>query len=876
MVIADPDWSTAQVRTLDDLGEALRGLRRRQARRTGTPELTVRELSRRSGYAYGVISEYLSGKALAPTDRFDVLIRLLDAGPAEQRTLATARDRLEEQRRARRAAGGVPRQLPPDVSAFTGRVLELAALDDGGPGIWAVVGTPGVGKTALAVHWAHRAEARYPDGCLYVDLRGYDPDQPVPPAEALASFLRALGVPGIEIPPTEAERAARYRTRLADRRMLVVLDNARDTDHVRLLLPGGAGCRTLVTSRDALTGLVARHGARRLDLDPLADADAVALLGALLGRRVADEPQAARALAARCARLPLSLRLAAELAGTRPDVSLGDLDAELADLRLRLDALDAGGEPRTASRAVFSWSYHHLRPPARYAFRLFGLAPVHHIDAYALAALTGTDLDSGAALLRELSQAHLVQASRPGAYAMHDLLRAYATELADGDPERDRRAALGRLREYQLYASATAMDVIAAFDRDRRPKVSDPGWPVPPLSDVDTATRWLDGERSNLVATALYHVDCYVEPVSHSGTLAGILVRYLDTGAHHHDAELLYRHAAATAPPVERANALTSLGIVDWRLGRYHEAAGHLEQALDLAGGAGAEAEQGRALLGLGIVYWHLGDLDGTLHSGQQALDLYRRTGDEIGQARVLGNLANVHRRLGNYPEALAYGHEALEIFRAVGDPAGTANVLCSSGAVLEVLGRLDEALAALTEAHAVAMRIGYLGCATVILGNLGIVYGLLGRLDEAYGSHQQALALVQTTGDRTSEGYARGYLGSLYEQMGRYADAVDEHLRALGLARELGDEHLACELRNRLGDALLGAGRPHRALRAYRRALVLTLRHHDTYQRARADHGLARALTALGHDELARPHRERALSAYRRLGVPVRPEGAS
>ncbi len=300
-----------------------------------------------------------------------------------------------------------PRELPADVSAFTGRATELTELDQllttpgetaadaGGTAtavITAVSGTAGVGKTALAVHWAHRATRHFPDGQLYVNLRGYDPDRPVPAADALAGFLRALGVAGQDIPVGEGERAARYRSLLAGRRILVLADNAAEAAQVRPLLPASPGCAVLVTSRDSLASLVAREGARRLELDLLSQQEAITLLTTLIGVRAGADPGAVAALATRCARLPLALRVAAEIAGVRPDVSLAELAGELADRQARLDLLDAGGDPRTAVRAVFSWSYEHLDPDAARAFRLLGLHPGPDFEQYAVAALTGTTL----------------------------------------------------------------------------------------------------------------------------------------------------------------------------------------------------------------------------------------------------------------------------------------------------------------------------------------------------------------------------------------------------------------------------------------------------------------------------------------------------
>ena len=305
----------------------------------------------------------------------------LDVAPDHEKQ-QTARDDAAEQAQSPgelppgAAAGERPRpapaQLPADVAAFTGRAgnwprLTCRPTPSPAVAITVVSGTAGVGKTALAVRWARQAAGWFPDGQLYVNLRGYDPGQPVPPADALAGFLRALGMAGQQIPPGDDERAAAYRSLLDGRRMLVLLDNAASVEQVRPLLPGCPSCLVLVTSRDSLAGLVARHGARRIDLDILPQSDALGLLRALIGDRVDAEPDAAAALAAQCARLPLALRVAAELAAGSQESSLAELAGELADEQRRLDLLDAGGDARTAIRGVFSWSYRHLppAPPAR-------------------------------------------------------------------------------------------------------------------------------------------------------------------------------------------------------------------------------------------------------------------------------------------------------------------------------------------------------------------------------------------------------------------------------------------------------------------------------------------------------------------------------
>jgi hypothetical protein len=364
----------AAVRSLPELAGLLRQLRRREARGREGTKLTYRELAAKSGWSHAIIGEYLTGTALAPTDRFDTLIHLLGATAAEMGALATARDRVEELRHPARARvvghpgprpSAVPRELPASVAGFVGRQREFGELDrlavggDGSLVVAVISGGGGVGKTTVAVHWAHQRAGRFPDGQLYVDLRGFAPTDPIDAGDALGRFLHALGVEPARMPAGTDERAAQYRTMLAGRRMLVVLDNALSAEQIRPLLPGSPLCMVVVTSRDSLPGLVAMEGATRIDLDVLAPPEAVDLLGLLLGQRVEAAPEDAHALARQCAWLPLALRVVAELAAARPDASLADLVADLRAQRVRLDLLDAGDQ-RSAVRSVLSWSY--LRP----------------------------------------------------------------------------------------------------------------------------------------------------------------------------------------------------------------------------------------------------------------------------------------------------------------------------------------------------------------------------------------------------------------------------------------------------------------------------------------------------------------------------------
>ncbi len=513
----------ARISTLDDLARELGLLRSRAARGTRSARVSLEELAGRMGEPRSTIHAYLTGRRLAPAEVLDRMVIALDASSSEQREWAEAWYRVTANRDAAHRGSGAertarpttPHQLPPAVADFLGRageLTELSRLFGTGPElpagrpapIVAITGTAGVGKTALAVHWAHAHSTEFPDGQLYLDLRGCDPEPPVQPGHALAGFLRALGVAGSEIPRDLAERAALYRSLLSERRVLVLLDNARDAEQVRNLLPGTPSCAVLVTSRDSLTGLVARHGGHRVGLDVLPPADAVRLLRALGGPRVDAEPDAAAALAEHCAGLPLALRIAAELAGHRPGTPLADLVREFAGPPAPLDLLAADEDARTSLRVVLSWSYLRLPADAARAFRLLGLYPGDSVQPGGLAALLGTACVAEARhLLDVLARAHLVRQSGPGRFQLHRLLQAYAGELTLAhDCEPDRRLAATRLLEYYLDTAAHAVDLLFPAPGYRHSELA-AGHPLAVrLADAAAARDWLDDERATLVALA--------------------------------------------------------------------------------------------------------------------------------------------------------------------------------------------------------------------------------------------------------------------------------------------------------------------------------------------------------------------------------------
>jgi DNA-binding SARP family transcriptional activator len=697
----------------------------------------------------------------------------------------------------------VPRELPADVTAFTGRAAELAELDralagtsavagaetSAGAGpvavagemagaaddgrvaaavISAVSGTAGVGKTALAVHWAHRAADRFPDGQLYVNLRGYDPDRPMPAADALAGFLRALGVPGQDIPPGQDERAARYRSLLAGKQMLIVLDNASAAEQVRPLLPGAPRCAVVVTSRDSLAGLIARDGAARLDLDLLPLEDAVSLLRELIGERADADPRSAVALAGQCCRLPLALRVAAERAAARPTVPLKDLGAQLADQQRQLDMLDAAGDPRTAARAVFSWSYRQLSAEAARMFRLLGIHPGPDIAVPAAASLTGRPQPQARALLRELARAHLIAEHVPGRYAFHDLLRAYAAEQAHHtDSQADRDAAVGRVLDHYLHTAARAARLLSPSKEPVVLAPPRPGAAPGQPADYLQALAWFEAEHQVLLAAVTLAARSGFDV--HAWQLPWAMTSFLQIRAHWQEQAATQRTALAAA---------TRLG--------------------DTA----AQALSGRLLAD---ACTNLGDHDQARGHYASSLALYQRMGNRLGQAKIQHNLGFAAERQGRYTDALSHSEQALGLYQAIGDKANEA----------------------------------------VTLNAVGWHYGLLGDYQQARAFCRRAITLSAEAGDRRLEGYAWDSVGYAEHHLGNLAEAAACYQRALSIMREAGARFDEADTLTRLGGTHHAAGELTRAREAWQQALAILeeLQRPDVGQiRAKLDGGTKRA----------------------------------
>jgi tetratricopeptide (TPR) repeat protein len=815
--------------------------------------LTQEDLADRTGLSVRTIRDIEAGRVRMPRR---ASVRLL-ADAFNLRGAARDRFHAEAEREAGPAADEAPAgrpapaprrpalrpaQLPADVPDFTGRRGELGELDallgstaraDAARAeaarppmlVSAVSGTAGVGKTALAVHWAHRVRDRFPDGQLYLNLRGYDPDRPVTAADALARLLGALGVG--DLPADADDRAARYRTETASRRLLIVLDNAVSEEQVRPLLPGSASCAVVITSRDRLSGLVARDGARRVDLDLLTLTEAVALLRRLIGSRVDREPAAAAELATRCARLPLALRVAAELAASRPDLALSDLVADLADDRRRLDQLRTGDDPRSAVTVVFSWSLGHLAPGAARAFRLLGVHPGPDFDAYALARLSDMDLDAAADTLAVLARAHLVHAvpaAAPGRYGRHDLLRAYGTRLAADHPD-EAAAALGRLLDYELAAAAAAMDAMHPAEAARRPRIAGPA--PRGFSGAEDARDWLDAELPTLVELA-----ALADPdrPRYAIDLAATLFRHLD-GGHHPEALAIHGHALAAA---------RRLGDV---------------------------SAQAHALCGLGSVRRRLGQVDRAADQFAQALALFERAADDLGQARALTYLARIDQHMGRYATAFDHHAAALARFRTAGDEFAEAACLTSLAIVARDMGRLEVAMEHFEQALRLCRRRGDRAGEAYALFQMGHAEATAGRYEAAARHHEMALDLQRQLGSGTGQAWALVGLGDACTRLGKPEDACVHLGLALDMFRDLGEVAFEAWALNGLGEACAAAGDTAAALAHHGAALDIAVDTAAPDQQARAHHGLARAHAARGEAARARDHYLDALTIYTDLG---------
>jgi DNA-binding SARP family transcriptional activator/tetratricopeptide (TPR) repeat protein len=659
----------------------------------------------------------------------------------------------------------VPRQLPAPARHFVGRVSELRRLTElldqaTVPGtavvISAIAGTAGIGKTALALHWAHRVAPRFPDGQLYTNMRGFDPTgSPMTPAEAIRGFLDALAVPADMIPASLDAQAALYRSLLADRRMLIMLDNARDSDQVRPLLPGGGSCVAVVTSRNHLTSLVATEGAHPLSLDVLAADEGRDLLARHVGAdRVTAEPGAADEIITHCARLPLALTIAAAHAAVQPQLPLHALAAELRDVRDRLDALD-GGTPTIDVRTVFSWSYRTLTSATARLFRLLGLHPGPDLSTPAAASLAGLPQLEVRPLLAELARAHLIIEHAPGRYTFHDLLRAYAAERAhEVDASDQRHAAIRRVLDHYLYTACAAERLLSPH---REPIALAP--PVAGLSpecfsDHQEAMAWFGAEHRVLLAAVTRAADTGFDV--HTWQLSWILSTFLYRRGHWDDWIATQRAALAATQrlgdPGSELRIRLSLGGACIQSGRYGDALTHLRRALELSTQAGDPSGAALAHLNLTEAWTRQDHHAQALHHAQQAHDLFRAAGNRNRQANALNAIGWCHAQLGHYEHALASCEQALTLHEELGDQRGQAETWDSVGYAHHRLGHHAEAVRCYQRALDLYRFLGNRYYQADTLTHLGDTHHAAGDSDAAAAAWHHALAILDDLGHPAAE----------------------------------------------------------------------------------------------------------------------------
>ncbi|WP_327358371.1 AfsR/SARP family transcriptional regulator [Streptomyces sp. NBC_01304] len=668
--------------------------------------------------------------------------------------------------------------LPFDIPDFAGRDDELDRLGaaSGVVTLAAIDGMAGIGKTALAVHAAHRLADAYPDGQFFVDLHAHTAGQaPLEPEAALEVLLLQLGLPAEAIPSGLVGRSALWRSGLAGRRVITVLDNAASADHVRPLLPGATESLVLITSRRRLSDL---DGIEALTVDLLPARDAVELFTRIIGERAHAEPIAVLDVLQLCGFLPLAVRIAAARLHNRPRWTVQYLAGRLRDQKRRLTELSTAERGLTAA---FALSHQYLDEDQQRMFRLLGLHPGHDVDPYAAAALADTTLDRAEDLLEDLLDAHMLQQHEPGRYTFHGLLREHALATAAAtESEQARHDALTRLFDHYLYTARTAMDKIHPYGAGQRPVIPRPDTPLVDLADPAAATVWLETERANLIASGSHTAE-HGWPL-HTGHLASILRPYL---GHAHQSDALAVHAQALQAARtcgDRARALTDLGWECWRLGRYTEAITHSQTAVQLARESGDRLLESRAHNTLGNVLCRQRDYPTARDHLETALTLCRDSGNRIGEAHVLGNLAAVYERQGLLDAAHRHLTDALALHRLLGNRGGEASVLNGLGGMHRRTGSYEEARAHYQRAKDLYHDLGYVSDQAETLNGLGDVARAAGEPARALTEHLAALGLARDHGNLPEQARAHDGLARAHQARN---DTGQAHAHALQ-AREL------------------------------------------------------------------------------------------
>jgi tetratricopeptide (TPR) repeat protein/transcriptional regulator with XRE-family HTH domain len=854
----------------------LRELRRRA-------RLTQQELADAAAVSLRTVSDLERGVAVTPQKETIRLLadalRLIGLERVEFERAARGRSRPSASEAAVTAAAAM-RSLPRDIGSFTGRQQELeqlakAALTLGGVvSIHAIGGMAGVGKTAFAVHAAHRLAGQFPGGQLFLALHGHTPgQQPVDPAAALASLLLAAGVPPAQVPPEAGARMALWRDRAANRPLLLVLDDAASSAQVEPLLPGAGGSLVLVTSRRRLSAL---DDATAISLDTLPPGEAAALLVRLSGRGALTSGDPAVAEVTRlCGQLPLAIGMMARQLRHHPAWTVAGRAAELASARDRLALMET---ENLSVAAAFDLSYANLSHSQQRLFRRLGLHPGPDIDGYAAAALDGTSLAEARRGLEQLYDQYLLTEPAQGRYRPHDLIREHARALAGRlDPDDDQDAAVTRLLGYYRHTGTVAYTRLRG--RARPGPAADGGpVPVPPLSDLDEALTWARTERAGLLA-CLDHAAAAGQQAMVAGLTVGVGAVLLCDGPW---SDAIILHTAATRAAREagdqlgEANALSDLGTVCRKTNDYPAALRAHEQALARYRDLGERLGQAQALADLGEVLLLTDDYPAAVQALEQALGLFRALGDQFGQARALNTLGGLWRLTGDYPAAAQAFQQALAICDDTGWRFGQGNVLNGLGGVWRQTGDYPAAAEAFRRARGVFRELGdRFGEANALL-RLGEVLTVTGDYPAAAQALDEAPARYRELGSRMDEGNALVYLGVLRRHTGDYPAAAQALDDALGLFRAIGDRGGEVEGLNERAVVHRLSGELSRAAECHQQSLELSRAIGSPPDEAQALAGLGRCALAAGQAAQAETLLREALQIMQRIGVPAAAEVAA
>ena len=836
--------------------------------------LTQEELAEAAGLSPRSVSDLERGINL--TARKDTARLLADAlhltGPARVEFEAVARGRSVP---GGAGIGGVTaaamRTLPRDIVSFTGRQRELAELVEaaagagGVVGIHAIGGMAGVGKTAFAVHAAHQLAGQFPSGQIFLPLHGHTPgQQPVDPADALASLLLTAGVPAAQIPPGLEARMALWRDRLAGKQLLLVLDDAASSNQVRPLLPGAGGSLVLVTSRRHLLAL---EDATAVSLDILSPGEASRLLVRLAARAgLSPDDSTVGELTRLCGHLPLAIGMVARQLHHHPAWTTAGKAAELAAARDRLELM---ATENVSVAAAFNLSYQDLTPGQQRLFRRLGLHPGAEIDAYAAAALDGTGLAATRRSLDALYDQYLLAEPTPGRYRMHDLIREHAHALAGSlDPDADRDQATARLLDYYQDASGVADTLLA---RQARPASAAGTRPdvVPVLADREQALAWARTERANLIAC----LDQAIGTGQHARIIAltaGIAALLSHDGPW---SEAITRHTTALRSALHlgdgfgQANALTNLGDVRRLAGDYPGATQDLREALGIYRDLGDRLGQANALTHLGDAQHATGEYTGAAQALQEALGIYRDLSDRLGQANALYKLGDVRHSTGDYPGAALALEEALGIYPGLGDRLGQANALNQLGYVRRDTGDYPGAVQAVEEALGVHRDLGNRRGQANALTHLGDVRRATKDYPGAAQALEEALDISRDLGNRLGQANALTSLGDVRRATGDYPGAARALEQALGIYRDLGDRGGEVEALNETGALHRVSGGLLQAASCHQQALYLARQIGSSWDEAHALAGLGRCALAIGHTGKAEDMLRQALEIFQRIG---------